>query len=230
LRRGRLERARRAADFSQRHGARRKPVGVFPTSSGAQAAVTLPHGDDDHDASALLEDTDEHIDLSDIRFDDSLAFLTFWVLAGVVFLQFFTRYVLNDSYAWTEEIARYLLIGVTFFGLFAVIRRESNIAVEIFYRWMPPRLRLGLSTFVDVVSVAFYGAMAWLCIELAQRTRQSMAIVNLPKSIIYWSVAFGLAMCTLYAAFVAWRHWRDRSSPLTRIARPVQAPHRPGME
>jgi hypothetical protein len=72
------------------------------------------------------EDSDEHLDISDIGWDDSLVFITFWVLAGVVFLQFFTRYILNDSYSWTEEIARYLLIWVTFFGLFMVVRKQSN--------------------------------------------------------------------------------------------------------
>ena len=30
-------------------------------------------------------------------------------MAFAVFLQFFTRYVLNDSLAWTEEIATYCL-------------------------------------------------------------------------------------------------------------------------
>jgi TRAP-type C4-dicarboxylate transport system permease small subunit len=42
--------------------------------------------------------------------EDWLAFAIFWALAAIVFLQFFTRYVLNDSVAWTEEIARYGLI------------------------------------------------------------------------------------------------------------------------
>lgn len=192
--------------------------------------MTLPHGDEPPSAVALLEEGDEHVDVSDVRFDDGLVFVTFWLLAGVVFLQFFTRYVLNDSYAWTEEIARYLLIGVTFFGLFMVVRKESNIAVEIFFRWMPHRMRFVLSTFVDLVSIAFYGYMTWLCIELAQRTRQAMTSINWPKSIIYWSVAFALAICTLYAIHVAWRHWRTGSSPLIRMGSPLQAPERPGME
>jgi hypothetical protein len=46
-----------------------------------------------------------------------------WVSLGVllaarlcVFYQFFTRYVLNDSAAWTEEIARYLLMSTVFVG------------------------------------------------------------------------------------------------------------------
>ena len=65
-------------------------------------------------APIMLEE--EKIDLSDQRWDDGVVLILFWVLAFVVFLQFFTRYVLNDSIAWTEEIARFLLIGVTFIG------------------------------------------------------------------------------------------------------------------
>ncbi len=192
--------------------------------------MTLPHGDQMPDPVLPSEVDDEHIDLSDLRWDDSLGFGVFWGLAIVVFMQFFTRYVLNNSYAWTEEIARYLLIGVTFFGLFVVVRKESNIAVEIFYRWMPRRMRVALSTLVDLLAILFYGWMTWLCIELAQRTRQSMTLINWPKSIVYWGAATGLAICTIYALIVAWRHWRTRSSPLIRMAEPMQGPERPGME
>ena len=142
---------------------------------------------------ALDPDSDEHIDLSDISWNDSLVLVTFWGLAFVVFLQFFTRYVLNDSYTWTEEIARYMLIWVTFFGLFMVVRKQSNVAVEVFYRWFPMGLRRVLSSLVDAIAVLFYGAMTWLCVELSMRTQQSMTSIDWPKSVIYWGAAFGLA-------------------------------------
>ena len=35
--------------------------------------------------------------------EDWLAFVIFWSLAFIVFLQFFTRYVLNDSLAWAAS-------------------------------------------------------------------------------------------------------------------------------
>ena len=192
--------------------------------------MTLPHGGQVPEPDALDPDSDEHIDLGDIAWDDSLVFITFWGLAFVVFLQFFTRYVLNDSYTWTEEIARYLLIWVTFFGLFMAVRKESNVAVEVFYRWFPQRLRRVLSTIADVIAIAFYGTSTWLCVELALRTRQSMTSIDWPKSVIYWGATFGLAVATLYAVALAWRHWRTGTSPLIGRGGPMRAPDRPGME
>ena len=83
----------------------------------------------------------------------------FWVLGATVFYQFFTRYVLNDSAAWTEEIARYLLIAMVFVG--AAHRRGQE-------QPHPGRLLLPLhaargmarvmSTVVDVLRIAFFAA------------------------------------------------------------------------
>ena len=55
---------------------------------------------------------DEAVDLSGTIAEGWVALGFFWLLGLTVFYQFFTRYVMNDSAAWTEEIARYLLIGV----------------------------------------------------------------------------------------------------------------------
>jgi TRAP-type C4-dicarboxylate transport system permease small subunit len=41
---------------------------------------------------------------------------------------------MNDSAAWTEEIARYLLICVVFIGMAAAVRTNTNIHVDFFYR------------------------------------------------------------------------------------------------
>ena len=141
-------------------------------------------------------------------------FVAFWALAFVVFLQFFTRYVLNNSLGWTEEIARYLLIAVTFTGAVMAVRKESHIAVEFMFRWFPRGLRRFLQTLIDVVSLIFYGALTWFTVELARSTRQKMVSISLPKSIIYWVVAACFAAMTFYALRVAWRHWQSGTSRL----------------
>ena len=45
---------------------------------------------------------DAAVDLSGTPAEGWVALGFFWVLGLVVFYQFFTRYVLNDSAAWTE--------------------------------------------------------------------------------------------------------------------------------
>lgn len=157
---------------------------------------------------------DEPVDLSDQSWSDSLVLVIFWVLAIVVFLQFFTRYVLNNSLAWTEEIARYLLIGVTFLGSVMAVRKRSHIAVEFIYRWFNRPLRRALQTLVDIASVVFYLALAWWTIQLSGRTQQAMVSINVPKSLVYWAVAACFVFMALYASRVAWNHWRTGTSPL----------------
>ena len=91
--------------------------------------------------------------------EDWIAFVLFWALAFIVFLQFFTRYVLNDSLAWTEEIARYGLMWLAFIGGAMVTRRNTHIAVELLSNLMKPgRLRAALLALVDFVKLGFLGA------------------------------------------------------------------------
>src|SRR3989337_870436 len=93
--------------------------------------------------------------------EDWIAFALFWGLAFIVFLQFFTRYILNDSLAWTEEIARYGLMLLAFIGGAVVTRRKSHIAVELVSNLMGPGpMRSALLALVDFITVGFLGLMA----------------------------------------------------------------------
>jgi len=157
-------------------------------------------------------------DLSDYRIEDWATLGLFWVLAIVVFLQFFTRYALNDSLAWTEEIARYLLTCVAFLGGSLAVRRYTHIHVEFLYLYFPRGLARVLSPLVDFIRVAFFGYGTWLCwkVTLIMQT-QPMVVVDWPMSIIYGICTLGFALMTLRAVQVAVRNWRTGSSVLLRV-------------
>lgn len=87
----------------------------------SQNLASQPGGHDEH--LIVVEEVDVEIEH---RLEDWIAFGVFWAMAVIVFLQFFTRYVLNDSLAWTEEIARYALIWITFIGAAVVVRRTAT--------------------------------------------------------------------------------------------------------
>lgn len=154
---------------------------------------------------------DNDVDVSDFGVVDLPGLIALWVLAFIVFLQFFTRYVLNDSLAWTEEIARYLLIVVAFFGAVSVTRKGTHIFLEFFYRYLSPRAGKWLTVAMEALSLAFYGYLGWLAVELAQKTRTKMASVEIPKSLLYWCVAAALVAMAAFSVY--WLVRKIRQSP-----------------
>ncbi|WP_043529928.1 TRAP transporter small permease [Litchfieldella xinjiangensis] len=146
--------------------------------------------------------------------EDYLTLVLFWALLVIVFLQFFSRYVLGDSIAWTEEMARYFLITVAFMGSVMAVRTNTHIAVEFFYRYMPGAVGLFMSTLVDVARILFLGAGCWITYQLASRTNSMMVSVDIPKSLIYYVVLAGFVLMFLRSIQVAIRHWREGTSEL----------------
>lgn len=145
---------------------------------------------------------------SDYRLEDFVTLTLFWSLIMVVFAQFFSRYVLGSSIGWTEEVARYLLIGVGFLGSVMAARNGSHIMVEFFYHYMPKWQARLLECLVEALSLVFYIAIAWVAYQLASRTNSLMVSIDLPKSIIYFTVctAFVLmAIRTIQRFYVKYR-------------------------
>jgi len=161
---------------------------------------------------------DEEVNLSQTQFEAWLALGLFWLLGATVFYQFFTRYVLNDSAAWTEEIARYLLIGVVFVGAAMGVVKNHHIQVDFFYRFMPRAMSRICSTLVDGLRILFLGGAVVLTAMMMQRlgSNSRMTLVDLPMNIVYGVCLFGFAIMTWRAIEVARIHWQRGYSALER--------------
>jgi TRAP-type C4-dicarboxylate transport system permease small subunit len=157
--------------------------------------------------------------------EDWIVFILFWALAFIVFLQFFTRYILNDSLAWTEEIARYGLMWVVFIGGAMVTRRNSHIAVELLSNVMKPGpLRSALLAFVDIVKLAFLALIAWLSVTILDRMSiQRMTVFDLSMSWVYAGVAFGCFLMVVRQAMNVWRNARQRWSKPDDVTHQIAA-------
>lgn len=143
---------------------------------------------------------DEAVDLSATPIEAWVALGFFWVLGITVFYQFFTRYVLNDSAAWTEEIARYLLIATVFTGAVIGVVKNNHIQVDFFYRFMPEKVARALASMVDLMRIGFFATATVLCAMMMLRlgSTSRMTMVDLPMNWVY-------GICMLSFAAMAWR-------------------------
>ena len=171
----------------------------------------------DEIAHTFEEEAAPKVDLGIYAFEDWVALAIFWVMALAVFLQFFTRYVLNDSYAWTEEIATYCLIGVVFIGASMCVRLSRHIQVDLIYRYLPHLVARALSTVIDLIRIAFFGyaiKLVWQFIQIIGDER--MTTIKFQKGFVYYAVLLGFVLMFGRSIQVAVENWRRGYSILER--------------
>lgn len=157
---------------------------------------------------------DDSFDFREYGIEDYVTLVVFWLLSFDVFLQFFSRYVLGNSIAWTEEMARYMLVIVGFLGSTIAVRKGSHIAVEFFYRYMSETMGRVMSTLVDLSQIAFFLVASWITFKLADRTNSLMVSLDIPKSLLYYVVLAAFLLMLMRAIQTALRHWRTGTSEL----------------
>jgi TRAP-type C4-dicarboxylate transport system permease small subunit len=152
---------------------------------------------------------DEAVDLSGTPVEAWVALGLFWALGLTVFYQFFTRYVLNNSASWTEEIARYLLIGTVFVGATIGVAKNNHIQVDFFYRFMPRPLSRAMGLLVDVMRIVFFGLAVVMSWQMMQKLGSyKMTVIDLPMNIVYSVVMLGFAAMCVRSVWVLRVHWR----------------------
>jgi TRAP-type C4-dicarboxylate transport system permease small subunit len=160
---------------------------------------------------------DDEVDLSPVTAEGWISLGFFWLLGSTVFYQFVTRYVMNDSAAWTEEIARYMLIATVFVGAAVGVTKNNHIQVDFFYRFMHPTLGRGMAMLVDGVRILFFAATVYLTWLMMQKMDSyKMTIIDLPMNIVYGICLFGFAAMLFRSLQVARIHMQRGYTVLER--------------
>jgi TRAP-type C4-dicarboxylate transport system permease small subunit len=188
-----------------------------PASSADTVVPGSPAEEHLLDETGHLHAKDAPVDLSQYTLEAWIAFGFFWLLAATVFYQFFTRYALNDSASWTEEIARYLLIATVFIGIAASVRTTRHIHVDFAYRLVPRAVGRVLATLVDIVKIVFFGYVTVLTWQMMDKmANYKMTIIDLPMNYVYGVCMVGFAFCAVRAVQVAVENWRRGYTSLER--------------
>ncbi|SET74475.1 TRAP transporter small permease [Thalassotalea agarivorans] len=130
---------------------------------------------------------------TDYRIEDWLALTIFTVLSLTVFAQFFSRYVLGGSLGWTEEVARYLLVALTFLGGCMAIRKKTMIQIDFIADRFPQSLKQFSHLFARVFSLLFIGVLIISCALIMPRlTIYQMASLPVSVSALYGAIFIAL--------------------------------------
>ncbi len=113
-------------------------------------------------------------------------------MALIIFANVALRYLTNESIEWAEEVARHLMIWLTFLGAGPVLRYGGHIAVENLQDALSPRGAIAMRMVVAALLFAFFGFMIWYGWLYMERTMfQLTAATQIPFAYIYSAMSIG---------------------------------------
>lgn len=119
------------------------------------------------------------------------------VMCLVILAQVIMRYFFNSPLTWSEELARYTMIWVTFLGTAVAQKRGTLVCVDMFVERVPERVQRIFRIACDIISLLFSGIMTWYSILFA--TSQSALLqkspaMHIPMCYVYMCVPIGFGM------------------------------------
>ncbi len=78
------------------------------------------------------------------RLDQGIDFILAMILAAmtiIVFTQVFFRYVLNSPLSWPEEVARLMIVWLTFLGGYMALREKKHIGFNLLVKKLSPQVQ-----------------------------------------------------------------------------------------
>lgn len=133
-----------------------------------------------------------------LRFEENLAALFMGGLLFTLFLQVFTRYVLNDPLSWTEEVARYLYVYIVFLGASAAISDRTHVGIDYFAKLLPIGAQWLLSVAVNLLILGALALMTYWGWRAAMRQwNLPLVVLDIPYTWVYIVVPITAVLMSL---------------------------------
>jgi TRAP-type C4-dicarboxylate transport system permease small subunit len=138
------------------------------------------------------------------------------VMTMAVFTQVMVRFVLttagiNMSAAWTEEVARYVLIWIVFLGAGIGCRKRQLISLEFIVRALPSLPGQGIVHLGLLVCLGFFGLLISVGMAFMELGAvETSPVMQIPKAWVYAAMPAGAALMILNTAAVMAEALLDR--------------------
>jgi len=142
------------------------------------------------------------IDAAISAFLKGLSICLFVVLAVIMTLNILNRFVPVTSFHWLDEIVEICFAGMVFYGSAAVWMAKGHFSAGdwISKRLPSDRARHAYRLVVELASLAFMLLVLRFSWDLAARARETTAVFQIPKAVLYSCMPVSALVMSLYSA------------------------------
>ncbi|MEY2618135.1 MAG: hypothetical protein RL522_1137 [Pseudomonadota bacterium] len=132
-------------------------------------------------------------------------------MSVIIFINVIDRYFDGEALPWAEEVARHMMIWLTFLGAGPVLRYGGHIAVENLQDTLPRAAAIALRALIALLLLAFFVFLIWWGLLYVQRAQfQTTAATQISFAYIYAALPIGGVLLVLHFLFIVRDYVLDR--------------------
>ena len=124
----------------------------------------------------------------------------------VVCVSVMLRYWFNAPVEWSDDVARGLMVGSSFFGAASALARGDNPGVAFFIDKLPAKARAVIDAVAALLMAVIAGYVAWNALKLGGLTAGQTTGSGLPLELTFYPMGVGALFMTVFALDI----FRDR--------------------
>lgn len=134
----------------------------------------------------------------------------FIIIAVLIAVQVFTRYVLSNTLSWSEQAARGAFIWMLMLYSGVLIRKGGNLGFDILTQKLPPILKHLCGFFAEAIILLFSVYWFYQSFQLCLSFRNFyFAGFKVPYNAIYSAEPVGAILIAVYTAELIVRHIQE---------------------
>jgi len=125
------------------------------------------------------------------------------VMSLIIFTNVGLRYLTNESIQWAEEVARHLMIWLTFIGCGPVLRYGGHIAIENLQDALPASWARALRLLIVLLMMGLFGFFMYFGWDYMDRTQYQLTpATQISFAFIYAALPLGMAMSMVHCLLI----------------------------
>ena len=139
----------------------------------------------------------ERIDCATEQIENVVMSLGLLTLSGIVFANVIARYFFQTAFAWSEELARYVVVWVTYFGISSCARYHTHVGVDLLSNFLKGRAKLVYQALICLISVGLSVYMTYISIGftiMQYKGGNTSIAIAIPIWLIYLSTNIGFGL------------------------------------
>ena len=133
------------------------------------------------------------------------------IMSTVIFIQIIMRYVFNSSLSWSEELAAYIMMYMTWVGASYGVKLNMHLRVTVIVDLLKGKLRDIAYIIIDVVWMIFSAYMVVMGIRVVKMSYAGYRVspaLEIPMFLIYSSVVIGCILSLISSIHKRYRDYK----------------------